>query len=143
MKVSDVLREKGREVETVTAALPVTEAIGRFVDRRVRSFVVTDNGRVVGVISQKDILRRLHTNGADALAEEVRQVMTTDIVTTNPDASIDEVEQVFLDKRLNHLPVLDGDELIGIITPADVFDSHLHDVQFFNDRLLHYIYSGG
>ena len=143
MKVSEVLREKGRAVETVAVTTNLAEVIRRFVDKRVRSLVVTDNGGVVGMVSQKDVLRRINEQGARALRESVSETMSSHVISVALDTPVEEIERIFLEKRINHIPVVEGQELVGIVTPADVLDSHLHDVRDLNDHLLHYVYTGG
>jgi CBS domain-containing protein len=143
MKVSEVLREKGHDVETVVATMSVADLIRRFADKRVRSFVVTRDGSVVGIVSQKDVLRRIHEKGARALADRVSDAMSGEVITVTPDTNVEEIERIFLERRINHIPVVEDHELVGIVTPADVLDSHLRDVRDLNDRLLHYVYTGG
>ncbi len=139
MEVSRVLRIKGREVHTVEPDRTVADAIGTLVRTKIRSIVVTEDSRVVGVITARDILRELDRGGAAALATPVRDVMTTPVISVTPKTTVDDAEKLFEMHAFNHLPVLEDDKLVGIITPADVLLRHLGDVQDTNARLVEYI----
>ncbi len=146
MHVWEVLRTKGRDVHTVRPSQTVAEAIKQFVMSRIRSVVVTDHGKVVGVLTIRDILMRLDQRGGAALKEQVKDAMTTDVISVTPQTTLDEAEDIFARNQFHHLPVVENGkengELVGLITPADVLLRHLHDVQDSNERLLTYI-SGG
>jgi CBS domain-containing protein len=119
-------------------------AVHRFVESEVRSLVVMDNEqRVSGVLSVRDLLRSIEGHGAGALDEPVAQAMTTDFASVTPDVPLEEAERIFLEKHIHHLPVVEDDRLVGMVTPADVLGGHLGDVQFLNDNLIRYVYSGG
>lgn len=139
MKVRAVLSQKGRHVHTMAADRPITEAIRRFVDANIRSVVITDEGRVVGVLTIRDLLRRLVERGEAALQERVAESMSSDIETVTPETDVEDVESLFDRRHINHVPVVDDGDLAGVLTPADVFAEHMREVRDANDRLLSYI----
>ena len=144
MKVADILRNKDRSVATVLGTDPMSVAVHRFVESEVRSLVVMDNEqRVSGVLSVRDLLRSIESHGSGALEEPVAEAMTRDFASVTPDVLLDEAERIFLEKHIHHLPVVEDDRLVGMVTPADVLGGHLGDVQFLNDNLIRYVYSGG
>ena len=143
MKVSDILRSKGPDVATVQGSDPLSVAVHAFLERGVRSLVVTENGKhVAGVLSVRDVLRRLDEGGGACLDEPVAQAMTAAYAAVQPEVSVSDAERIFIEKRIHHLPVIDDDELVGVVTPADVLGGHLRDVEMLNDNLIRYVYGG-
>lgn len=142
MKVWEVLRIKGGDVHTVEPSQTVADAVRRLVKSKIRSLVVTDGPRVVGVLTIRDILVQLDQRGGAALQEQVRDAMTADVIGVAPETTLDEAEALFAQKPFHHLPVVEDGRLVGLITPADVLLRHLRHVQDTNERLVDYI-SGG
>jgi CBS domain-containing protein len=144
MHVSDLLkRQKGEPVHTVKASEIVASAINHFVKEDVRSLVVKDNGDILGVITVKDVLERIDRRGADALKERVGDDMTIGVALVTPETTAEEVEKLFEQKHINHLPVLEAHELVGVLTPADVVAGQLHDEHHINEHLVDYMHHGG
>ena len=139
MKVWEVLKQKGAEVETIEASRPISEAVTRFGRSKIRSLLVLVDGRLVGMLTIRDVLGHVDQAGAAALGAEVREAMSGDIISVRSDASLDDVEGIFREHHINHLPVLDDGELKGLLTPSDVLASHLRGVQHTNEALLGYI----
>lgn len=139
MLIRDVLQRKGREVHTVDASESMAAAIGRFARSKIRCLVVAEKGRMVGVLTTRDVLTHLDRRGAEALRRNVSDAMTRDAVFVGPDASIEEAHELFTTKRINHLPVIENGALIGLVTPADVLASHADDVEQYNRRLTEYV----
>jgi CBS domain-containing protein len=121
MFVSDILSQKGGLVFSVTPGTTVTEIAKQLSVRRIGSvLILNDQSSVVGIVSERDLVRALATHGAKAMELEARQVMTRDVVTCHPDDSIDEVMQTMTSGRFRHIPVVHHGELLGLVSIGDV-----------------------
>lgn len=119
--VSDILSEKGHDVLTVDAATTVLDAVKAMVEGNVGSLVVTDGETLLGIVTERDYLRRVTLEGRDERTTPVREIMSAPFVYVLPDATIDECMAIMTERRLRHLPVLDdGDALVGIVSIGDV-----------------------
>ena len=141
MRVRDILRGKGADVVTISPTDTVHEAIEALVKHNIGSLVVTaSNGTVVGIISERDILRE-GAQRCDQLKETaVGDVMTRDVIIGVPDDDIDYVMGIMTKNRIRHLPVLEESGLIGIISIGDVVNAHLGETEFENRMLKDYIH---
>ena len=140
MRIRDILRQKGSEVVTIEPERTVQEAIRRLVDHKIGALVVTRNhGSVVGIITERDILRE-SAERSDRLREtRVRDVMTTEVIIGLPDDDLDYVMGIMTKNRIRHLPVLEGEQLAGIISIGDVVSTQLRRTEFENHMLKDYI----
>jgi CBS domain-containing protein len=130
--VSDILETKGHEVLDIDASATVLEAVTKMVDGNVGSLLVTDGGRLVGIVTERDYLRRVTLEGRDERTTPVGEIMSTAIVYTTPESSIDECMAVMTERRIRHLPVLDeGRNVVGVVSIGDVvkFQSKEQSVQ--------------
>jgi CBS domain-containing protein len=118
--VSDILDDKGHEVLEIEADATVFEAVKRMVDANVGSLLVSDRGRHVGIITERDYLRRVALGRRDDEATAVREVMSSPLVVVTPDTSIDECMAVMTDRRIRHVPVVDEATVVGIVSIGDV-----------------------
>jgi CBS domain-containing protein len=116
MAVSDVM---GVTAVTVGPDVTVQEAIGRMVAANVGSVTVCDGPRLVGIFTERDVLR-LAGRGADFRSLDVGDVMTTDLITIPPDADLLAAAHLMAEKRIRHLPVVEGDNLLGVVGIRDV-----------------------
>ena len=121
MNVRSILRSKGADVRTIAPSARLEEAARRLDEHGVGALVVVDsNGHVQGVISERDLTREVARAGASALATAVADAMTRDLVTARPDDAVDELMARMTDRRVRHLPVMDGGRLAGIVSIGDV-----------------------
>ena len=120
MQVETILQSKGRAVATVSARLTVADAVAELNTRRIGAVVVTENGRVAGILSERDIVRHLGKDWASLATRPVADIMTRDVVTTHSRATLDDVMELMTERRIRHLPVMDGGELVGIVSIGDV-----------------------
>jgi CBS domain-containing protein len=130
--VFDILETKGRQVLEVDGSATVLEAITRMVDGNVGSLLVTDGGRLVGIVTERDYLRRVTLEGRDERTTPVREIMSSPIVYTTPESSIEECMAVMTERRIRHLPVLDEQQqVVGVVSIGDVvkFQSKEQSVQ--------------
>jgi CBS domain-containing protein len=118
--VSDILDEKGHEVLEIDADAPVFEAVKRMVEANVGSLLVSDGGQHVGIVTERDYLRRIALERRDDETVVVRDVMSSPLVVVTPDTSIDECMAVMTDRRIRHVPVVDEGIVVGIVSIGDV-----------------------
>ena len=143
MFVSDILAQKGGLVFTVTPGTSVAQLAQQLSTRRIGSVLVLDGeGAVAGIVSERDLVRALASHGAKAMELEARQVMTRDVVTCDPDDSIDQVMQTMTRGRFRHLPVVRHGELLGLVSIGDVVKARLEETKHETEALKAYIVAG-
>lgn len=141
MLVSEVLDLKGRRIVTIDSEASVGEAVARLVQNDVGSLpVLDDEGRLVGVISERDVLRMMHHRGEGAARQKVSAVMTCNPVTCSVDDSVDEVMGLMSERRIAKIPVLERDALVGVVSVGDVVKLMYDKVSSENRHLLSYIH---
>jgi CBS domain-containing protein len=118
--VSDILDDKGHEVLQIEADATVFEAVKRMVEANVGSLLVSDGGRHVGIVTERDYLRRIALERRDDETIAVRDVMSSPLVVVTQDTSIDECMAVMTDRRIRHVPVVDEGIVVGIVSIGDV-----------------------
>ncbi|HZO96402.1 MAG TPA: CBS domain-containing protein [Gaiellaceae bacterium] len=139
--VSDVLAEKGRDVLWIDAGAPVFEAVKRMVEANVGSLLVRERGRVVGIVTERDYLRRVALERRDEERTRVREVMTAALVVVTAETPIDECMALMTDRRIRHLPVVEEDEVVGLVSIGDVV-KYTSQQQSFEIRYLTEYISG-
>ena len=143
MFVSDILAQKGGLVFTVTPGTSIAQLSQQLSTRRIGSVLVLDGeGSVAGIVSERDLVRALASHGAKAMELEARQVMTRDVVTCDPDDSIDHVMQTITQGRFRHLPVVRHGELLGLVSIGDVVKARLEETKHETEALKAYIVAG-
>ena len=130
--VSDILEEKGRDVLSIEGDATVFDAIKRMVEANVGSLLVLEAGKLAGIVTERDYLRRVALEGRTEKETEVREIMTAPLVYVTPETSLDECMGVMTERRIRHLPVLDDDrDVVGVVSIGDVvkYRSRQQDVQ--------------
>ena len=130
MYVADILNAKGTEVIATGPAETVAATANLLNDRRIGAVIVRDaKDNVIGVVSERDIIRGIALNGASALDMEVRDLMTSEVVTCKPTDTISEVMRVMTTRRFRHLPVMEDGALKGMISIGDVVKYRLEETE--------------
>jgi CBS domain-containing protein len=143
MFVSDILGQKGGLVFTVTPGTSVAQISQQLSTRRVGSvLVLDDDSSVAGIVSERDLVRVFASHGAKAMELEARHVMTRDVVTCDPDDSIDQVMGTMTRGRFRHLPVVRHGELLGLVSIGDVVKARLEEAEHETEALKAYIVAG-
>jgi CBS domain-containing protein len=128
MSVAEILRHKGRHVSTIRSIDAVDAAIRKLYEERIGALVVVDRwGKLVGMFSERDVIHALAQHGAEALGYEAHEVMTPDVTTCGPKDRIDEVMALMTAHRVRHLPVMEGGQLIGIVSIGDLVKHRLDE----------------
>jgi CBS domain-containing protein len=140
--ISALLERKGPLVHAVTPTMTVAEAVAEMNRQRVGSVIVMDGGRLCGIFTERDVLRRVVGASLDPKVTRVSEVMTEKIITIAPETTIEDALLVFTDKRCRHLPVVVDGRLIGVLSSGDVsrWMSDVHRAEA--EHLKNYI-SGG
>jgi CBS domain-containing protein len=138
--VKDLLAHKGREVVSLVAAESVLNAARLMNERGIGGIVVTDQGEMVGIFTERDILRRVVAEQRDPAQTVLRDVMTESVITCRPEATLEECTGVVTQKRIRHLPVVDEDGLCGLITSGDILGFQVREQQDTIDFLNSYVF---
>ena len=140
MTVHRILAEKGREVFTTQPHRTLREVIGMLAEKGVGAVVVADDSMaVLGILSERDLVRVIARNGASALDEPVSRHMTPKVTTVTREATVDEVMQTMTEGRFRHLPVVEDGRLIGIVSIGDVVKRHISAIDGERQALREYI----
>jgi CBS domain-containing protein len=118
--VGAILAHKGPAVWSIAPSATVFDAIELMADKNVGALPVVENGRLVGIISERDYTRKVILKGKSSKETPVRDIMTLELVTADPGDSVSECMHVMTDKRVRHLPVLEGTKMVGRISIGDL-----------------------
>jgi CBS domain-containing protein len=143
MRIKEVLASKPmHDVVTVKPDATVRELLGLLAEHNIGALVVSvDGGSVDGIVSERDVVRRLHADES-VLDSPVSSIMTADVQTCEGDATVNELMQVMTERRFRHIPVVGDDgRLAGIMSIGDVVKSRMSELQFERDQLDHYVQS--
>ena len=140
--VREILEAKGRQVWSIGPESTVYEAL-RLMDKAdVGALVVIEKEQVVGIISERDYARKVVLKGKSSKDTPVREVMTPKVVYVRPDETSEDCMALMSDKHVRHLPVIENEELVGVISIGDVVKATIADKEFIIEQLTNYI-SGG
>jgi CBS domain-containing protein len=139
VKISDILRHKGADVVTVPPTGAVTDLISELVSRKIGALVVVDGDEVAGIVSERDVVRCLHEIGPKVLEGTVKDLMTAVVHTCTPADEVDSVATTMTERRIRHMPVLDGGRLVGIVSIGDVVSSRMRQLEQDRGQLEQYI----
>ncbi|WP_209723852.1 MULTISPECIES: CBS domain-containing protein [Asticcacaulis] len=143
MLVNQLLNAKGRQVFTVSPDDSLSSVAALLHTRKVGAFIATDRiGRVVGIVSERDIIGAIAEWGADALTKPVSEIMTRDVIFADQAETIESLLERMTDRRIRHLPVMDGARLVGIVSIGDLVKSKISEVELEAHTLKSYIAAG-
>ena len=140
MKIQELLQAKGNAVMTIHPEASLYDALTALVRHRIGSLVVTNPpGKVVGIITERDLLRECATHGERLREIRIQEVMTTHLIIGVPDDDVAYVMGIMTQNRIRHLPIIDGQRLEGLISIGDVVKAQLEETEFENRYLKDYI----
>lgn len=141
MRISDVVRVKGDSVITINPDAPVRDLLALLSKHGFGALVVsTDGSAVEGIVSERDVVRRLHSEGAGIIDSPVRDIMTSDVHTATHEAELDQLAGMMTERRIRHVPVVDAQgHLVAIVSIGDIVKSRLEELQHERDHLVDYI----
>ena len=139
MLVSQILRSKGDTVFTIAPTETIAAVAALLHSRRVGALIVLEDERVVGIVSERDVVRAMAEGGAAALGRAVATVMTKDVLFAQPGETVDSLLTRMTDRRIRHLPVCLKERLVGIVSIGDLVKSKISEVEAEADGLKAYI----
>ena len=119
----------------------VFDVVRKMDEKKVGALLVMEGGHLVGIVSERDVARKVILGGKDARSLEVREIMTARVVCGRPDLKINEAMAIMTEKRIRHLPVADGNRVVGVISIGDLVKEMIEEQQFLIEQLEHYITS--
>jgi len=138
-KLKQVLQGKGHEVWSLDPNASVFDAIAMMADKEVGALVVMEADRLVGVVTERDYARKVVLQGRSSKGTKVKDIMTSRVAYARPDQSVEECMAVMTEKRIRHLPVMDGEKLLGIISIGDLVKAIIEEQQHVIEQLEQYI----
>ena len=141
MTIAAILQSKGNEVLTVSGVTLVRDAVTLLAERKIGAVPVVDGGRVAGIMSERDIIYGLRTDGAAVLDWEVARIMTAPAITVEPDTEILAALSLMTRRRIRHLPVVDGEALVGLVSIGDLVKYRMDKIEAEAAAMLTYIQS--
>ena len=139
--VRQLLEAKAPEVYAIGPDAPVIDAVALMADKRIGALLVMEAGRLAGILSERDYARKVVLQGRSSRETPVRDIMTRDVVTVGLDESSDRCMQLVTDRRIRHLPVLDGEAVLGVVSIGDLVKAVIEDQQLELEQLQRYIAS--
>jgi len=140
--VSQILREKGDSAWSVSPDTKVYDALKLMADKNIGALLVSDGERLVGIFSERDYARKVILKGKSSKTIPVKEIMTEEVLYIRPNHSIEECMAVMTSKRIRHLPVLEANKILGVISIGDVVKAIISEQEFTIKQLENYI-SGG
>ncbi len=140
--VGQLINEKGRSIWSISSDISVYEALESMADKNVGALLVIDDGKVVGILSERDYARKVVLLGKISKETKVSEAMSKDVCYVTPDKNIEECMALFTNKKVRHLPVMEGETLIGLVSIGDVVSKIISEQKFTIGELENYI-SGG
>jgi CBS domain-containing protein len=137
--VGQLLDAKGREVWSIGPDATVYEALELMAEKNVGAIVAIEDGRVCGIVSERDYARKIRLLERDSRDTPVREIMTAEVRTITEDQSVAECMESMTENHIRHLPVVDGERLVGIITIGDVVKAVMAEQAFLIQQLEQYI----
>ena len=129
MTVQAILADKGREVATISAHATVSEAVSQLGERRIGALPVVDGERVVGIISERDVIYCLKDHGAEILDWPVSRLMSAPAITVDPTTPVLNALALITQKRIRHLPVVSNGRLVGIVSIGDLVKYRIERIE--------------
>lgn len=142
MRIADVLRAKGAAVATITPETSVAGLLTELSVHNIGAMVVVSPDGVIGIVSERDVVRALHSRGAELLHQPVSEIMTSFVATCAPGDSVDSLSALMTTNRVRHVPVMDNGRLVGIVSIGDVVKTRMEELEAQQEQLQAYITRG-
>ncbi|WP_049571873.1 CBS domain-containing protein [Nonomuraea sp. SBT364] len=141
MLIGTILRGKGSDVTTVAPEATVLDLLAKLAEHNIGAVVVSADGATIdGIVSERDVVRRLHDRGAAILAEPVSSIMTAEVRTVGPGDRVDELRKMMTTHRVRHMPVVEDGRLVGIVSIGDVVKSAIEELETEKASLVDYLH---
>ena len=139
MTIAAVLGDKGSAVETITADQRVFEAVQRLGEKRIGALPVVEDGRITGIMSERDVIYCLRDHGPEVLEWPVSRVMSSPAITADPDTDVLAALALMTQRRIRHLPVVQGGKCVGFISIGDLVKYRIERIEADADAMRAYI----
>lgn len=137
--VKEILKAKGREIWSVRPDDTVFEAVRFMADKSIGSLLVMDGDKLVGIVTERDYARKVILEGKSSRDSAVKEVMTTRVLCVSPDRTVEECMALMTDKRARHLPVIEDERVVGVVSIGDLVKALINEQKILIDQLQHYI----
>ncbi len=142
MRIADVLRGKGGAVVTINPDATIAELVAGLAEHNIGAMVVAGPDGIKGIVSERDVVRQLHTHGASVLSRQVEKIMTSVLSTCSKEDTVDSLTLLMTENRVRHVPVLEDGKLIGIVSIGDVVKTRMQELESEHEQLQSYITQG-
>lgn len=142
MRIADILRRKGAEVHTVHPSTSVADLLAMLAERNVGALVVVDGRTVCGIVSERDVVRRMSERGRALLDCLTAEIMTATVVSCRPDDSVDDVMRLMTAHHFRHVPVIVDGSLAGVVSIGDMVYARIGELEQEREQLATYIAHG-
>jgi CBS domain-containing protein len=137
--VKDLLRTKGQAVWSIDADASILDALKLMAAKEIGALMVMVGGQITGIVSERDYARKVVLHGKSSKDTPVREIMTRKVLYLRPEQTVEECMALMTDKHIRHMPVLDGDQMIGVVSIGDIVKSIISEQQFLISHLENYI----
>jgi CBS domain-containing protein len=137
--IRQILNKKGSQIFSVTPETTVYDTLMLMADKNIGAVLVLDEGKLVGIMSERDYARKVVLKGKFSKEIPVKEIMSPNVICIEPDQTINNTKAVMIQKRIRHLPVMENDILLGIVSIGDVVNAVLEENTFMIDQLATYI----
>ena len=137
--IRQILNKKGNQIFSVTPETTVYDALNLMADKNIGAILVIENGKLCGIMSERDYARKVVLKGKFSKEIPVNEIMSHNVICIDPDQTIKNTQAVMIQKRIRHLPVMDEDNLVGLVSIGDIVNAVLDDNKFMIDQLVTYI----
>ena len=139
ISIRQLLESKGSEVWSTSPAASVYEALQLLAEKDVGALMVLQDGELVGVVSERDYARKVILHGKTSMETPVKEIMTEEVITAGAGATVEEAMALMTDKRIRHLPVMEGERIAGVVSIGDLVKAIIADQEFTIGQLENYI----
>ena len=140
--IRDILNTKGSDVYTIGADANIFEALERMAEKNIGALLVMKDGKVVGIMSERDYARKVILQGRSSLQTPIEKIMTKQVCYALPSQTVEECLVLITEKRCRHLPVFDGSTLVGMVSIGDLVKASIAEKEYMINQLENYIKAG-
>jgi CBS domain-containing protein len=137
--VKQLLDQKGRAVHAIARDASVLDAIRRMAEHDIGSLLVMEGDKLVGIFTERDYARNVYLKGKSSPTTRVEEIMSANVVFVRPEQTVAECMAIMTARRIRHLPVLEGERVVGVVSIGDLVNSTIADQKFVIEQLVHYI----
>lgn len=142
MKLAELIQGKQKDIVKIRANSKIADAANTMTQSKIGALLVEDDaGQIAGILSERDIVRGMGPHGADLHDVDVSELMTRDLIRCSSDDTVNEAMAMMTDRRIRHLPVFDGEQLVGFISIGDLVKCRIMEVQSEAEALRQYMFS--